>query len=116
MKLGLSLSKGWGCGSWGGFLEDGGAAVLGVSKSEILASKSLSFLPCEMGMIMAAPCIKAHRGPLSTPSFPPSLTPSTGTTTIEEPTVTAWGLEGPSLGAGQPSPTLEDWEGESAWV
>ncbi|TEA31109.1 hypothetical protein DBR06_SOUSAS14010055 [Sousa chinensis] len=33
-----------------------------------------------------------------------------GTTTPEEPMVTAWGLEGSLLHPGQPSPALEDWE------
>ena len=30
--------------------------------------------------------------------------------------MTAWGLEGSLLHPGQPSPALEDWEGEPAWV
>ncbi|XP_072803400.1 cartilage intermediate layer protein 2 isoform X1 [Vicugna pacos] len=37
-------------------------------------------------------------------------------TTTEEPTVTAWGLEGSSLRPGQPSPALEDWEEASEWT
>lgn len=50
------------------------------------------------------------------PPRPPHLTPLIGTPNTEEPTVTAWGLEGSSLRPGQPSPALEDWEGEPVWV
>ncbi|XP_015987808.2 cartilage intermediate layer protein 2 [Rousettus aegyptiacus] len=39
-----------------------------------------------------------------------------GTTPTEEPTATAWGLEGPLLGLGQSSPVLEDWEEASEWT
>ncbi|XDA76199.1 hypothetical protein R6Z07F_006343 [Ovis aries] len=39
-----------------------------------------------------------------------------GTPDAEEPTVTAWGLEGSSLRPGQPSPALEDWEEASEWT
>ncbi|XP_006778457.2 PREDICTED: cartilage intermediate layer protein 2 [Myotis davidii] len=39
-----------------------------------------------------------------------------GTTLIEEPIETMWGLEGPSLHPGQPSPALEDWEEASEWT
>ncbi|XP_055975658.1 cartilage intermediate layer protein 2 [Sorex fumeus] len=39
-----------------------------------------------------------------------------GSTSAEEPTAPTWGLEGPSLGPGQPSPSLEDWEEASEWT
>ncbi|KAG8517268.1 Cartilage intermediate layer protein 2 [Galemys pyrenaicus] len=40
-----------------------------------------------------------------------------GTTTTEEPTApSSWGFEGPTLGPGQPSPALEDWEEASEWT
>lgn len=108
MELGLRLSEGWGRGVIGS------AAVLGVSQNWALASKSFSFLQNGSG----------HGSTLhkrSSQGFPcaplaPVLTASTGTTPTEEPTATAWGLEGPLLGLGQSSPVLEDWEGESAWV
>lgn len=88
-----------------------------VSQSWVLASKSLSFLSYQMGMIMAASYIKDHRGPRQCSLSPHQLLiPSTGTSPIEEPTETMWGLEGSSLRPGLPSPALEDWEGELAPV
>lgn len=44
----------------------------------------------------------------------PQMLPPVGNSSAEETTAPAWGLEGPSLAPGQPSPALEDWEGESA--
>lgn len=83
----------------------------------VLSSETLNIPPCEMEMIVTALCIQAaHRGPSQHAPFPPFLVPSTVTAAPEEPTATAWGFEGPSLRPGQPSPALEDWEGESAWV
>ena len=123
--------EGWGCrrlgvGAIGRFPGGGGAGggflhSLGSAREMVLASETLTHYPPtpprEMGMIMTAPCIQAaHRGPHQHVSFPPFLIPSTVTTPPEEPTATAWGFEGPSLRPGQPSPALEDWEGESSWV
>ncbi|KAI4583656.1 hypothetical protein MJG53_006935 [Ovis ammon polii x Ovis aries] len=46
----------------------------------------------------------------------PGYTGTDCTPDAEEPTVTAWGLEGSSLRPGQPSPALEDWEEASEWT
>lgn len=101
---------------WGGFLEEGVLQSLGSARAGFWLLRGC-FLPCDMGMILAAPCIKgAQSGPYQHMSLPSLLTPSTGTISTEEPTEIAWGLEGPSLRPGQPSAALEDWEGESAWV
>lgn len=96
--------------SGGGFLEKGRLLFLGSARVGV-------WLLCEMGETMAAPHIPgAHRGLPAPPLPPPHLTPLIGTPDTEEPTVTAWGLEGSSLRPGQPSPALEDWEGEPVWV
>ena len=68
-------------------------------------------------MIVAAPCLKggSQRSPSVAACFQnsPHSSPTDATPT-EEPMATALGLERRSVYTGQPSPALEDWEGELA--